>query len=432
MGIYFYPRGGSSHSARALARQLGAQGLAVTLLAGSRTDLGATADARHFYRGLDVRPVDFTPALRAPRPLRFTGPPGTAPMHGSFEDRPGAADGVLAALDDEELELQVSAWADALAEAAAEEEIDRLYLHHLTPLDEAAARALPGVPVIGHVHGTELLMLEQIEAGPPPGWDHAAVWRARLRRWAAGCEWIVVNSRGGLGRAARLLGLPRGRFRVIPNGFDPIFAPRPVDREAVWRRVLGEVPRGTVFVYVGRFTAVKRLPLLIEAFAAARRASAAPMSLVLVGGHPGEWEDEHPARTIARLGVGDVHLAGWHAHEELPELLNAADALVHAAVAEQFGQVLIEAMACGLPVIAVDRAGPSTIVDDPDTGWLVEPDDRDALAAAMVEAAADPEGRTLRGRRARGHVVGRYAWSEIGRELTALVRGAEIPAGEAI
>jgi glycosyltransferase involved in cell wall biosynthesis len=432
MGIYFYPRGGSAGAARALARQLEVQGLDVTLLAGSRTDLGTTSDAGHFYRGLDVRTVDFTPALTTPRPLRFSGPPGTAPMHGSFEDRPGAPDAVLASLDEDDFELQVEAWSRELLRAA-DDGVDRLYLHHLTPLNEAAARVLPDVPVIGHVHGTELLMLEQIEAGAPDSWTHAAAWRERLRRWAARCERIVVNDESGVARATRLLDVPRERFAVIPNGFEPTFAPRPSDREAVWQRVLGgEVPRGTVFAYVGRFTAVKRLPFLIEAFADAHRRSKAPMSLVLIGGHPGEWEGEHPQATIERLGVADVHLAGWHAHEELPQLLNAADALVHAAEAEQFGQVLIEAMACELPVIAVDRAGPSTIVDDPDTGWLVEPDDRDALADAMAAAVADPQGRRLRGRRARGQVVGRYAWSEIGREMTALLRDAVVPAGEAV
>jgi glycosyltransferase involved in cell wall biosynthesis len=431
MGIYFYPRGGSAGAARALARQLEVQGLDVTLLSGSRTDLGTTSDADHFYRGLDVRAVDFTPALTASAPLRFSGPPGTAPMHGSFEDRPGAPDAVLASIGEEDFELQVEAWSRELRRAA-DDGVDRLYLHHLTPLNEAAARVLPDVPVIGHVHGTELLMLEQIEAGAPDGWDHAAEWRERLRRWAAECERIVVNDERGLARAARLLDVPRERFAFIPNGFEPTFAPRPSDREAVWGRVLGEVPRGTVFACVGRFTAVKRLPFLIEAFTDAHRRSEAAMSLVLIGGHPGEWEGEHPRQTIERLGAADVHLAGWHAHEELPELLNAADALVHAAEAEQFGQVLIEAMACGLPVIAVDRAGPSTIVDDPDTGWLVEPDDRDAFADAMVAAVADPEGRSLRGRRARGQVVGRYAWSEIGRELATLIRDAVVPAGEAV
>jgi glycosyltransferase involved in cell wall biosynthesis len=432
MGIYFYPRGGSAGAARALARQLGVQGLDVTLLTGSRTDLGTTSDAGHFYRGLDVRAVDFTPALTSPAPLRFSGPPGTAPMHASFEDRPGAPDAVLASLDQDAFELQVEAWSRELLRAA-DDGVDRLYLHHLTPLNEAAARVLPDVPMIGHVHGTELLMLEQIEAGAPDGWAHAGAWRERLHRWAARCERIVVNDESGLTRAARLLGVPPERFVVIPNGFEPTFAPRPTDREEVWQRVLGgEVPRGTVFASVGRYPAVKRLPFLIEAFADAHRRSEAPMSLVLIGGHPGEWEGEHPQATIERLSVADVHLAGWHAHEELPGLLNAADALVHAAEAEQFGQVLIEAMACELPVIAVDRAGPSTIVDDPDTGWLVEPDDRDALADAMVAAVADPQGRRLRGRRARGQVVGRYAWSEIGREMTALLRDAVVPAGEAV
>ena len=122
-----------------------------------------------------------------------------------------------------------------------------------------------------------------------------------------------------------------------------------------------------MLLYVGRFTEVKRLPLLIEAFAAARPRFAGPAALVLLGGYPGEWEGEHPIETIERLGLEDVFLAGWHSHAELPDFLNAADLLVHASVNEQFGQVLVEAMACELPVIAVDRGGPAAIVDDPAT-----------------------------------------------------------------
>jgi glycosyltransferase involved in cell wall biosynthesis len=266
-------------------------------------------------------------------------------------------------------------------------------------------------------------MLEEIEAGTPAE-RIDDTWTERLRRWAAACERLVVGDEKGAVRAARLLDLPLERFVVIPSGFDPVFAPRNLNRDTLWRRTIGVAPRGTVFVYVGRFTAVKRQPVLIEAFAIARARLEAPASLVLVGGHPGEWEGEHPAKTIERLGVSDVHLAGWHSHEELPRLLNGADALVHASVAEQFGQALIEAMACGLPVIAVDRGGPSTIVDDGLTGWLVEPDDPAGLAAAMIEAIADPDERKLRGLRAREEVVGRYGWSEIGREAAALVRGA--------
>jgi hypothetical protein len=204
MGIYFYPRGGSAHSARAICRELGANGFEVTLLSGSRSDLGEDSRADRFYKGLDLRALDFTPAVGSADPLRYRGPAGTAPIHGSYEDRPGAPDRVLASLDEEAFELQVEVWAEAMT-AAAENGVDALYLHHLTPLNEAAARALPGVPVIGHVHGTELLMLEAIEAGASAGWTHAGEWAGRLRRWAAACKRIVVNDIGGLERAAALL-----------------------------------------------------------------------------------------------------------------------------------------------------------------------------------------------------------------------------------
>jgi glycosyltransferase involved in cell wall biosynthesis len=441
MGIYFYPRGGSAHVNRALAAELERNGFEVTVLSGSRSDLGEHALASSFYSGLDPRTVDFTPALGTDDALRFDGGPGTAPMHGSYEDRPGAQDPVLASLDDDAFERQVEAWEREL-ELAGAADADLLYLHHLTPINEAAARAFPDVPVLGHVHGTELLMLERIAAGAPASWTHAEKWRRRLLDWAADCARIVVGTAGGLERAARLLELEPERFVAVPNGFDPMFAPASIDREAHWRRNLVEHPRawrpgedagtvaygeadlralgGTVLTYVGRFTEVKRLPLLIEAFAAARLHFTGPAALVLVGGHPGEWEGEHPCETIERLAVPDVFLAGWHSHDDLPDFLRASDALVHASVHEQFGQVLVEAMACGLPTIAVDRAGPAEIVDDPDTGWLVEPDDAAALAAAMVAAVNDPEDRRLRGHRARGEVVGRYAWEGIGRDLAAV------------
>jgi glycosyltransferase involved in cell wall biosynthesis len=181
-----------------------------------------------------------------------------------------------------------------------------------------------------------------------------------------------------------------------------------------------------VLVAVGRFTEVKRLPVLIEAFARAKRRRQRQAALVLIGGHPGEWEGEHPCETIARTGAHDVFLAGWHGHEELPPFLRAGDLLVHAAVREQFGQVLIEAMACGVPVVAVDRGGPAAIVEDPGNGWLVEPD-VDSIAGAIVAAVEDETGRRQRGRRAREKALERYSWRRIGAELAEEIRsGARV------
>ncbi len=381
--------------------------------------------------------VDFTPALASGRPQAYEGGAGTAPMHGSYEDRQGGEDPIFASLDRKTFDRHVAAWSRALLGAGART-ADLLYLHHLTPLNEAAELTCPDVPVCGHIHGSELLMIERIAAGAPSGWPHSEVWLERFSRWAASCEKLVVNSPEGLKRAVRLLDLDPERMLLVANGIDPEFAPRVVDRRAHWKRHLTQEPQGwsagrspgsvsyaaedlaplegTTLLAVGRFTEVKRLTLLIEAYAEARPRFGCEAALVLLGGYPGEWEGEHPAATIERLGLDDVFLAGWHG-TGLPDFYSAADVLVHPSVHEQFGQVLIEAMGCRVPVIAVNRGGPATIVDDGETGWLIEPDDRGRLIETIVAAVNDPAERRRRGACAMAEVTDRYSWGWIGREL---------------
>lgn len=444
MGFYFSPRGGSAHACQAISKELVRQGFEVTLLAGSRDDTGIRGSAESFFSGCDVHPVDFTPAIRSASPMRFRGGPETAPMHASYEDRPGAVDPVFAKLGEVELERQVEAWATELERHNAAE-ADLLYLHHLTPVNAAAKRVAPEVPIIGHVHGSELLMLEQMISGTPAGWHHAESWAQHLCDWAAACDRIIVNSSKGLHRASELLDLTPDRFLFLPNGVGDAFAPRPIDRVAHWSEHLVEEPqgwapgkepgsvfydqpelevlKGTTLLNVGRFTDVKRIPLLIEAFADARERFVGPTALVLLGGHPGEWEGEHPLDAIERTGAKNVFLAGWHEHEPLPDFFNASDVLVHSSANEQFGQVLIEAMASGLPVIAVERGGPAHIVDHGETGWLIEPDDRKALEDAMVEAVNEPDRRRSMGEAARIEALDAYGWDAIGSSLAELVEG---------
>jgi len=443
--LQFFPRGGSSHVARALALQLPAHGWDVTLVAGSRTDLGEFGDARRFYRGLDVHPVSFDEALVSPDPIR--PPPGAAPMHPSYEDRADAPDRVFASLDDDDFERQVGAWASALSDAGAAT-ADVLHLHHLTPVHEAAARVAPRVPVIGHLHGTELLMLEEIADGPPSGWAHAQAWAHRMRAWANLCRQLIVASPSQIPRAGRLLGIAADRLVVVPNGFDAeVFQQRNIDRASLWHEALVEKPRGwlpagapasvrysarqveplasgVTVLSASRYTEVKRLPLLIEAFARARDRAGTPASLVIVGGHPGEWEDEHPADTIARLRLDGVFLAGWYEQAELSAFLSAADLFALASVREQFGQVLVEAMACGLPLVAVNRLGPGEIVTHGETGWLVEPDDLEGLAAALGEAIGDPLERRRRGDLGRQVALERYGWAALARRVAVVLDAA--------
>ncbi len=438
MGLMFYPRGGSAHVTRSLARHLPAWGWEVTLVSGS---LGsARSDAARFFAGLDVRAFDYTASAQAPDPLA-----ADPPMHPSYEDRRDAPDRVFARVDDAGYERLVDAWAGALAQAGAAD-ADVLHLNHLTPLNEAASRVAPDIPVVGHVHGTELLMLEAIAEGPPPGWDHADAWAQRMRRWAQSCREIVVLSPSQLDRLETLLGVPPQRCTVVPNGYDPeTFHPRQIDREAHWRRHLVDEPQGwrpgaepgsvryredeleafgdgPVLLYVGRYTAVKRIGLLIRAYARARERFETSAPLVLLGGFPDEWEGEHPLEAIEASGARDVFLAGWHEHPALPDFLAASDVVVLPSVREQFGQVLVEGMACGLPAIAADAYGPGEIVQDGETGWLVAPDDEEALAGALVEAVNRPQERARRGAAARTVGAERYSWPALAGQVAEVYR----------
>lgn len=434
MGLTFFPRGGSAQVTRSLARALPKAGWDATILSGSIRRPGHPGDAERFFAGLDVRAVDYTPALDAEDPLL-----ADPPLHPSYEDRPGAPDRVFAAVDSHTYSHHVAAWERELAAAGAAD-ADVLHLHHLTPMHEAAARVAPDVPVVGHLHGTELLMLEAIER-EPERWPCAEAWVRRMRRWAGRCERLVLLSESQVHRVEPLLGIDPQRCAWIPNGFDPdAFDRRQVDRPAFWHRHLVEEPQGwapggeagsvryapedlTAFaegptlLYVGRFTEVKRVGLLVRAYARARERFPTRAPLVLVGGFPGEWEGEHPAEAVAATGARDVFLAGWHDHAELPQFFAASDAIVLPSVREQFGQVLVEGMACGLPAIAVDNHGPAEIVAHGETGWLVEPDDEEGLAEALIQAVSDEAERARRGAAAHHDVRARFTWPALARQL---------------
>ncbi len=438
--LFFFPRGGSAQVARALCRSLPAAGWQVGLAAGSLGSAGEPGHAPSFFSGLDVVAVDYSPALGMADPLA-----GLVPFQPSYEDRPGGPDRVFAAVDDEAYERLVAVWGRALARAGASR-ADVLHLHHLTPAHEAALRDFPGLPIVGQLHGTELALVRAIEAGAPAGWRFADRWAARFCRWAQACARLIVPP-GAAAEVTRLLGVSRERIVELPSGVElELFERRTLGRRerlAHWRRWLVEEPLGwdqsgaagtvayqeaqlwpfenaeVIVLYVGRYTAVKRLPLLIRAHTQALARLGRPLPLVLVGGHPGEWEGEHPLAVARALGNEQVFLAGWRAHELLPQALNAADLLVLPSVAEAFGLVLIEAMACGLPVIAADAHGPAEIIA-PGTGWLVPPDDEDALAEALLTAATDTNERHARGARAYSHSRASYGWPVIAPAIASL------------
>src|SRR3954447_18136569 len=188
MALTFFPRGGSAQVARYVARELPEHGWDVTLVSGSLGDEDEASNARSFFEGGDVHPVDYTQSRAPSDPL-----PAAPPFQPSYEDRDDAPDVVYAKVGEEDFERLVAHWEGVLRDAGAED-ADVLHLHHLTPLNEATARAFPDKPVVGHLHGTEILMLRAIDDGPPDGCEHAAAWAERMRGWAQAANRLFVLS----------------------------------------------------------------------------------------------------------------------------------------------------------------------------------------------------------------------------------------------
>lgn len=447
--LVFFPRGGSAQVVRYLSRFLVAAdtGWRPRVLTGSLGAPGQSGHAPSFFRDVvDVVTVPYDAALRAVEPMR-----STPPLHPSYEDRPGAPDRVFASLDDETYEHHVAAWMAILAAPGVLDGIQLAHLHHLTPVHEALARLAPDLPVVTHLHGTELLMLQAVADGA--AWAHGAAWAQRMRGWAARSARVLASSTAAAGLAARLLRLAPERIQLVPNGVDPgVFdgaRAAPAERAARWRRWLCEEPRGwtpedpvpgsvrytpdelaplldpdaVTVLFVGRFTAVKRVALLVRAHALARESLARPLPLVLWGGAVGEWEGEHPAHAVAASPwAAEVYLAGWRGHRHLAPALACADLLAVPSVAESFGLVYVESMAMGVPPIACDASGPPTFIDgDPASplrmGWLVPPDDEGALAQTLVAAACDASERALRGANGRAMVTRCLTWPAIARDV---------------
>ncbi len=328
------------------------------------------------------------------------------------------------------------------------------HLHHLTPMAAAVAQLGRRLPVVANLHGTEMLMLEAIRRGNPAGWPYADAWDRRLTGWARAAERLLVVSPRDRERASSLFDLDPQHIAVVPHGVDTErFRPGTLSREqrlSWFRRWLVTEPLGwaqdaepgsirytdadlapladpelPVLLFVGRFTEPKRLPLLLRAYGRARHERGVRAPLVIWGGHPGEWEGEHPATVVARERIEGVFLIGWRGHDELPVGLACADALVSPSVGEAFGQVFLEAMAAGLPVVAAADGGPlSFVVGDGDraNGWLVPPDEADPLVDALAAVAEDAGERRRRGANGLRLVRADYSWRAAAERVAELYR----------
>lgn len=218
-------------------------------------------------------------------------------------------------------------------------------------------------------------------------------------------RWTAAQAQGSIGVCRALvdvladLGAEPGRLHVMRNGVDlERFRPRP---QADVRAALGW-QGGPLVASVGHLIERKGHHLVIEAMAELRRHHPGARLAII-----GDGEERGALQALTRrLGLEDVvRFVGAVPQTQLPDWYSAADMLVLASSREGWANVLLEAMACGTPVVATSVWGTPEVVDRPAAGRLVAERSAGALARAMVDLCADPPDR----REVRAHAE-RFSW----------------------
>jgi glycosyltransferase involved in cell wall biosynthesis len=224
---------------------------------------------------------------------------------------------------------------------------------------------------------------------------------------------VIAQCRDEIGELVRL-GVPRSRITLVPSGVDlDRFTPHgpAVPRDGAASRILS----------VGRLVERKGFADLVRAMPLVPGAE-----LVVLGGPPASQLATDPvatqlARLAAELRVGDrVRLVGAAAKDEMPGWYRSADVLACAPWYEPFGLTPLEAMACGLPVVASAVGGLTDTVVDQITGSLVRPRDPGAMAAALRQVLEDPVRRLAYAAAAADRVRRRYSWRSAATALQAV------------
>jgi glycosyltransferase involved in cell wall biosynthesis len=285
----------------------------------------------------------------------------------------------------------------SVVDTLAEGRYDMIHLATPGPTGIAAwlfARVLD-VPLIGSYH-TELAAYAVLRSGQA---QLEALAKFMLGAFYGACA-LVLSPSPATDDGLQTIGIPGERIRRWVRGVD-------LERFDRTLRQRDKMPGEVSVLYAGRLSKEKGIDLLADAFLAARRRDPR-LHLVLAGGGPEE------AHLRERLGPNASFL-GWLAGDELARAYASSDALLFASHTDTYGQVIVEAQASGLPVVAVAEGGPASLIEPGKTG-LLAPASADDLADALLRVVSEPLLRARLRRAAREAVSGR-TWPAALRQL---------------
>jgi glycosyltransferase involved in cell wall biosynthesis len=265
----------------------------------------------------------------------------------------------------------------AVAETLTERHYDLVHVCAPGPAGIAAALVsrVVGLPLLGSYH-TELEAYVRARTDDPAV---EATVGAIVAKFYASCAVVLSPSNAADASLARL-GIPRERVVRWQRGVD-------AERFNPERRGAKRLPGRFTVLYVGRLSREKGLHLLADAYLEARERDRR-LHLVLAGRGPEE--------NLLRDQLGDTAtFLGWVEGDELANTYASADLFVFPSMTDTFGQVILEAQASGLPVLAVRAGGPAELIDDGRTGCLVAPETKELASAIQGIARREAPLRRL-------------------------------------
>jgi len=284
---------------------------------------------------------------------------------------------------------------------------DLIHAHELiSPATTAVlAKQLFGKPVVATVHGSglssDVLRLKRRFLG-----------RSRLRILRREIDAFCVIS-AVIDSELAAEGVSAQKRIPIPNGVDvEHFAPLAPERKAALRSRLALSVDAPLVIFVGRLAPEKRVDLLIGLWDSVREAVPGARLLILGSGPEEAGLKQKASDGILFLG----------SQPDVTPYLQAADLFVLPSAAEGLSLALLEALACGLPVIATSVGGNPEVIRHLETGWLVPPNDPGTLAEAIVTLLEDEKLQGKLRENARAHAVRNYSLVTMADRLLDLYR----------
>jgi glycosyltransferase involved in cell wall biosynthesis len=209
-------------------------------------------------------------------------------------------------------------------------------------------------------------------------------------------------------------------FTVLPDVIDAVGFAAKATPEAVSAALRRWVPEGAPAVvgYVGRIAREKGWPIILDIAEELRNE---PIQWLICG--DGNERDLFEKEAARRGLTGRMTVTGYLPNEEVAAVMGVMDLLLMAPLHEEFGSVMLEAMAVGLPIVAVDVGGVADVLDHGELGWLVPERTPRAFADGIRSALADPAARSVIAERAAKAVRQRYDVTEVAARVADLYRG---------